>query len=146
MLSKYKVTIKSKYVLLGQENKAVLSMDCNNGINVSVVVYTSLANNNINYTKLTNTSIPVPSETNLTTSWTAQHLGSNYIEFVIKESAKNYVKTGIWYQVLQPVAHEVEVGRLFTDFINLTSYNSRQNISLNIQKKKIYMHILMDSQ
>ena len=116
MLSRYKVTIKSKYVFLGQENKAVLSMDCNNGIDVSVVVYTSLTNNNINYTKLTNTSIPVASETNLTTSWTAQYLGSNYIEFVITESAQNYVKTGIWYQVLQPVAHEVEVGKVIYRF------------------------------
>ena len=94
----------------------MLSMDCNNGIDVSVVVYTSLTNNNINYTKLTNTSIPVASETNLTTSWTAQHLGSNYIEFVITESPQNYVKTGIWYQVLQPVAHEVEVGKVIYRF------------------------------
>ena len=115
MLSKYKVSVEMKHIFLGQENKAVLSMDCNNGVNISVVVYTSLTYNNINYTQLTSTSIPVASETNLTTTWTPEHLGPNYIEFVITESATNYLKTGAWYNVLKPVAHEVEVRKAIRD-------------------------------
>ena len=83
-------------------------MECNNAVNISVIVYTSLMRDN-NYTRLTNTAISVPFETNLTTNWIAEYPGPNYLEFVITESANNVVKTGVWYHVVESAKHEIEV-------------------------------------
>ena len=108
MLNKYEATIRHKNIFLGDENTAVLTLNCNNGIDVTPIVYTSLMHNS-NYTDLTNSTIPVPHVKNLTTTWTALYLGENYLEFLITESGSKYVKTGVWYNVLETVTHDIMV-------------------------------------
>jgi hypothetical protein len=108
VVNKYSAHIEYKQLIMGQENTAVLTIDCNNDVEITVIVYASLMHHN-NYTLLTDTPISVPNEIELTTKWIAKYPGPNYLEFKIKEGGNNYVTTGGWYHVLGEVKHEIQV-------------------------------------